>query len=342
MKIAILGASVSAQTITHNTGEVTGYAEVMRREHTGALGACVIKQFTYPGNRLSDGGLLRLEEVLNWGADICLIEPLIEDGRRGKNSLEVEKRHIYISLLEAGILPVTVLIPEPFGRSARNLPHYDQFIGISRQYGLPVIEVDVADVSDIEEKFSGVHTRLEGARIYARQIVDALLRLENPMQRATDALAEALKRGRPQLSIAPIPLLTDMPSQVKYLEITIVSRHPERLPIRLVQHQDIGKFSPVLDVVLSRHDQGQICSETISIWDEYCHYNRSSYVMLADAVLEEPGCYTLSLGVSSDHPAYSKCRHPVEEWPKHRYMVPKGPPVLISKLPVETSGVFGT
>ncbi|KGM89513.1 hypothetical protein rosmuc_00104 [Roseovarius mucosus DSM 17069] len=66
MKIAILGASVSAQTITHNTGEVTGYAEVMRREHTGALGTCVIKQFTYPGNRLSDGGLLRLSFGSGW------------------------------------------------------------------------------------------------------------------------------------------------------------------------------------------------------------------------------------------------------------------------------------
>lgn len=64
MKIAVFGASVSHQTKNHTTGAITGYAEALRRDHAAALGAAEIRQITYAGNRLSDGGLLRLADVV--------------------------------------------------------------------------------------------------------------------------------------------------------------------------------------------------------------------------------------------------------------------------------------
>lgn len=329
MKIAIFGASVSHQTVNYATGEVTGYAEVLRREHAAELGVTEIRQITYPGNRLSDGGLVRLADVVAWKPDICLFEPLIEDGSRGKISLEAEKRYAYGALLEAGILPVTLLLPDPLRHPARALPHYDQFIGISRQYGLPVIEIDISGAADPESKFNGVHTRLEGARLYARQIVAGLQSLGDPRRLAAEALERASDGGRPEMMVTPLCLAPNAPKRIKKLELSLASHHSVPVTIRVVQPQNIGMFSPIIDLVLMR-DGGQICSETLSVWDAFCHYTRFSYVMLANSVLEQPGHYILSLQVSELLPDYAICRRPVEDWPAVRYLEPTNAPVLIT------------
>ena len=54
MKLAIFGASVSAQGLNHATKEVTGYAEVLRRDYAARLGLSEVRQITYAGNRASD------------------------------------------------------------------------------------------------------------------------------------------------------------------------------------------------------------------------------------------------------------------------------------------------
>ncbi len=334
MKIAIFGASVSAQSFNHATGEVTGYAEVLRREHAAELGAQDIRQITYPGNRMSDGGLVRLADVVAWRPDICVLEPLVEDGRRGKHVLEVEKRHIYVTLLEAGILPVTLLLPEPLRRPARDLPHYNQYVGISRQYGLPVIEVDVAHVPDPETKFNGVHTLHEGARVYARQIVDVLKTLGNPRQQADDALMRALGMGRPKLCITTLQAPPNAPKQLSKIALTLVSENPDPMPFRLIQHQHIGPFSPVVNLSLMRGAAEAIWHDTLSIWDEYCHYRRPSYVMLADSALQGAGAYSLSVALADVLPDYALCRKPVAEWPQHRHMEPAGDLVIVSAQPI--------
>lgn len=334
MKLAVFGASVSHQTINHITGEVTGYVEVLRREYSARLGVSEIRQITYPGNRLSDGGLVRLANVVAWRPDICLIEPLIEDTRRGTNSLEIEKRYVYVTLLESGILPVTVLLPEPLNRPACELPHYDQFIGISRQYGLPVIEVSVVGLSGLEMKFKGVHTKLEGAQIYAQQIAEALRYLSNPCCLVARALERIPKHVRPKLTIAPLHLPLNSPKQIKKIEVSLTSNHPEPVFIRLVQQQNIGIFSPVLDLVMIHEGYGQIWSDTLSIWDTYCHYSRLSYVMLANTILEKRGNYNLLIKISKIRPDYSLCYNSVVDWPVEYHLEPTGALFLISNKTV--------
>ncbi len=337
MKIAVFGASVSHQTTNHATGEVTGYAECLRREHAAALGATAIRQITYPGSRLSDGGLLRLADVIAWKPDICLFEPLIEDSRRGANSVTAEKRYVYLSLLEAGILPVTLLLPAPFGKPASQIPHYDQFIALTKQYGLPVIEVTLDGVDARETKFKGVHTLLEGARIYARQIADALQGLPDPQSVVKTALARALASGRPTLTLSHLQPPTGTGGTITSMALKVVSEYPGPVRIRLVQPQSIGTFSPVMDVTLTQDGGTPIVMQKLSVWDEFCHYTRRSYVMLTDTVLKGPGRFSLTLKVSDTPPDYSQCREAVADWPTARYLEPTGGPVLISERPVIAS-----
>lgn len=337
MKLAIFGASVSDQTVHHKTGEVTGYPEVLRREYAQALGVTEIRQITYPGNRLSDGGLVRLADVLDWRPDICLFEPLIEDTSRGRNSLEVENRYIYLSLLEAGILPVTLLLPEPFGRQACEIPHYSQYMGICRQYALPVIVVTLDGVPDLESKFTGVHTRLAGARIYAEQIVRELQGFEDPRQsQVTVALDKALAHGRPQLAVAAIPGADNPAKRIWGMRVEIEVTTPEPRPVRLVQRQNIGDFSPVLDVTVTRPGGMSDMTEQVSVWNPYCHYTHKSYVMLANLRLASVGRHTTRIAVSATRPDYSSCRRPHIVWPMKQYLDPIDAPVLISSRPIDS------
>ncbi len=336
MKIGVLGASVSHQTIHHVTKEITGYVEVLRRNFAEQLGVTEIRQFTYEGNRLSDGGLIRLEEVVAYQPDICLFEPLIEDGSRGKNSLLVEKRYVYMSLLEANILPVTLLLPEPFGRPACNIPHYNQFIAISRQYGLPIIEVDIAGLSDLEAKFRCVHTRFEGAMFYAQEIIKGLQCLTDPHRLAAEALVRALEWDRPEVVVSPLPLPSNPAKRITKMKISLRSDSPDPIPFRLVQRQNIGVFSPVLNLMLMRGNE-PVWSESLSVWDPFCHHTRLSYVLLADTVLKQKGDYVLQLQLSKKIPDYSLCRRSRANWPEKLYLEPTAAPVLISYKPISAS-----
>lgn len=100
MKLAFIGASVTAQGTHHQSGEITGYREILSKKIIENLAFDTIRSFTHSGNRMSDGGLINLIEIINFKPDICIIEPLIEDKSRGDKVLIEEIYFFYEALLE--------------------------------------------------------------------------------------------------------------------------------------------------------------------------------------------------------------------------------------------------
>jgi hypothetical protein len=133
-----------------------------------------------------------------------------------------------------------------------------------------------------------------------------------------------------------MPLPPNPPKRIRMIEIGLVSHDPAPLSVRIVQPQNIGTFSPVVELVLKREGGGeQVWSDTLSVWDPYCHYPRFSYVTLASLELQKAGSYILTLRISDALPDYSRSRRPIADWPAVRYLEPTGAPVLITSKPIE-------
>ncbi len=307
MKIAVFGASVSAQARNHKTGEITGYSEVLREDYSAALGASEIRRITYPGNRLSDGGMVRLAHLRRFQPDICIFEPLIEDGTRGVRSTAAEIRYVYLEMLRAGILPVTVLLPDLTRGPAASLPNYPIYRGICKAYGLPALEIDLAGVPDLEAKFDRMHTKLPGARFYAGQIADFLQTLGDRPALIAKALEQAEAQTQHEINVQQLALPSGASGRLMGLRVELETDSSEPVPFRLVQHQRLGPFSPVLECYFSQEDMAY----QLPVWDPFCHFERDSYVMLSAQELAPGQSHHLSLDVSDTLPDYASCRREV-------------------------------
>ena len=224
MKLAIFGASVSAQGLNHATKEVTGYAEVLRRDYAARLGLSEVRQITYAGNRASDAGLIRLEQVVSYAPKVCLFEPLIEDMNRGTQASDAEIEYIYRRLLNAGILPVTLMLPNPVRRVPDARPEYPRYKAVCDKLGLPVIRIDLTGVEGIEDKFNGPHTRKAGAEIYAAQIAGELAALGDPAAcLARLSVPSGFGQG---VQVQQLPPPDPAPEKFTGLTLTLISDGP--------------------------------------------------------------------------------------------------------------------
>ena len=104
------------------------------------MGASELVQTTYAGNRASDGGLIRVRDVVARKPDACIFEPLVEDPNRGSNASRAEILHVYSSLADAGILPIALFLPDPVHRSPKIWPAYPMHREICDEAGIPVEE----------------------------------------------------------------------------------------------------------------------------------------------------------------------------------------------------------
>jgi hypothetical protein len=333
MKVAVFGASVSAQTVRHGTDEITGYCEVLRRRWLKAIGATSLTQICYPGSRLSDGGLYRVADLIEHAPDLCLFEPLIEDGSRGRTVTAGEAEFVYRSMLRNRILPVALFLPNPAVRTPRKWGTYPLHKRICNAIGLPCIEVDLGTSGDITGRFNGVHTHLSGAELYADEIVRGLQAIGDHRSLAEQAFAAAAKLQPPLYET-----LVETPARKTVSTVTL-RLHPRTagtFRYRAVQPHQIGPFSPVVAVQANgASSQGDLLR---SVWDPYCSYERRTYLVLDDRSVTESGvACTVTISISSADPDYAKVRQPVERWPMahERSLRPVGPIKVFSTLPVD-------
>ncbi|MEP6501924.1 MAG: hypothetical protein ABJD97_01230 [Betaproteobacteria bacterium] len=333
MKVAVLGASVSAQTVRHDTGEVAGYCEVLRRQWLGAIGAASLTQICYAGSRLSDGGLYRVGHVIGHQPDICIVEPLVEDNRRGRATTRDEAVFVYRSLLRRRILPVVLFLPDPAKRTPRKWANFELHQDLCQVLGLPCIEVDLSAAGDLDGMFVGLHTRLGGAELYAREIVNGLQAIgDRPaiIEKALQAAAE-MRLGLHETTVA-----TPERARVSTIALSVRPRTPGEFGYRVVQAQQVGPFSPKIAVDASGPPtQGEALR---SVWDPYCHFERRAWPVLDDRHVGAPGlARTVTITLSPFDPDYATSLRAVASWPGvvDRSLRPAGPIKVFSTVPVD-------
>jgi hypothetical protein len=332
----ILGASLSAQSIRHDTGEFVGYVEYLRHEHAEQIGTKkeLIKSYTYPGNRLSDGGIVKLSEILQEKPDICVLELLIEDGTRGRWATPPEIQWIYSRLIEQKILPFTFMVALPFGRKIDEIPVTKTIREICQKYELPIFEAKIDEIIASGAEFNGVHTLTHSGRLLAEQLANALKDINlNQMKKKIQSL------NIPTADIYLEKIEAPCCSELHRLSLTIAPKKLIPYQLRLIQRQEIGQHSPVIYSKICAQEQFEIERQEISIWDPYCHYTRLSFVTLVRDSVLLTGPVRIEIEISQTDPQYQRCRRSVNSWPsfESRFLKPKGALFLVSNQSVNCS-----
>jgi hypothetical protein len=322
-KIAFLGASVTAQKFAHQSGELTGYVEAFREHHATNLGFSEVLTHAWPGNRLGDAGFVCIHQMLAEKPDVAVIEPMVEDRSRG---LDFNERHIHFffqSCINAGVLPIALALPKPRGVDPFGHHDYEILKNYCDSRKLSVIPVVLPPGMDKETFYRDmVHTNRAGAEFYA--------------QAFADALPGILARGWGDIDVVsrePVYEITEIPSRATgdFQSICIRNLKPEasKGPILILQKQKIGIFSPIITVTIEWLSGG-FSTYDQSIWDPYCHYERLSYVKIAEA--DRGDFAKIRVSVSDDSPKYETCRGDFDftECKHHRFMRPVGSFWLIS------------
>lgn len=94
-------------------------------------------------------------------------------------------------------------------------------------------------------------------------------------------------------------------NQAQNIEIYIQMACKEKADVLICQLHKIGPYSPVLKVsVLS--EQKELYNDKFSLWDEFCHYERYSYLDIKVPVW--PGSNIIKLSVTDETPRYERSR----------------------------------
>lgn len=332
--VIVFGASVSAQSFNHNTGELTGYVEALKSKSIAGYELNTIERRVYPGNRLSDGGLIRLSEVLALQPDVCFFEPMVEDRSRGGNVSDSELLFVYASLVHAGILPITILLPLPQQRHPSKNTLYRRVNQICRKFNLPTISVDLTDIENLESYISsGPHTNEAGAHLYADQIAAELRDLGDP-----DSLMKQVGR-LPSPHEVPVSVQAvsagRAPQTDGVISIGLTNNSEQEATVRLVQRQRIGPWSPVIKISSASMGSKEP-HRFVSIWDPYCHHERDSFVNLASVSVPKGQTLDVCISKTDKDPDYASCRREVDAWPpaQDRHLKPLGPLYVISNADV--------
>lgn len=305
MRIGFIGASVTAQRFRRTSGELTGYSEFLRLKLAEKFENASFYDFSYPGNRLSDAGLLKLNEVLNCKLDYLIVEPLVENNTLGVDSTEAEIRYFYQSLLVAGIKVVTLLLPSGENCIIKNR-YYELLRTINEEYNIPIIEIEVSN-KNVAGWFSGVHTTPEGAAAMGKII---LQKLEFYM--VYNFPVPFFDSSHQSVFIQRIPKTKD--NEILERSLTISARSSGSM--RVIQRSKIGPYSPVLEThVFNQIEQSNKVLYS-SVWDPYCHYERAAYVNIIPSNDVELGTTIYLIKISQNPPRYNSCRRSDIVWPK--------------------------
>jgi len=303
MKIGFIGASVTAQGFNHSTKELTGYREYLNQELKQVFKDFESLNFSYPGNRLSDAGLIKIDEIIKSSPDLLIIEPLVEDLTRGVTATEDEIYFFYSSFISRGIKVITLLMPHGNRSIVRN-NNYKKIAAINNALNIDTIEIDISKI-DVEGWFAGVHTTTKGVKPVGNMIKEQLLKI----LRSRSHLHPNKTRDKENVFVKRVQNSETLPKT-----ITISSQCGGKL--RLVQKGRIGPFSPILDISISQEISDKELALSQSIWDPYCHYERNSYMTLVPTHTVDAGHVDYKIKISHEEPNYEECRRDDVKWPE--------------------------
>jgi hypothetical protein len=298
--LSVLGASVSAQTVHHQTREPTGYVEFLRRNHLNTLGVDAIVQACYPGNRLSDGGMVLAASPDVQNSAFVLIEPNVEDPSRGRIATNEEVRDVIATACAGGARPIMLMLPDSGDRCPSDAPDHGRLTSIARRFGIPVINLRLPD--DFDDAYMRIepHTTPPGGKWYARRLAPRIA-----------AVIGDYDSGR--LTFDPAALVSHIrrataafPADRRYRRLSLSCTGTPGKPVTIIQLQTIGPHSPVIDIQTSHGTQ------SVSLWDPFCHFVRQSYVTLYSGPRPPDG--RIDITCTAADPDYATCRRDGQVW----------------------------
>lgn len=317
IKIAFMGASVTAQAYSHSDHRLTGYVEAFQQIAKNVFGESYEqKAFAYPGNRFGDAGLLRIHEVIAYKPTICILEPLIEDTTRGIPPSEKAVQYIYACLLRNNILPVTLCLPTLSIRNPRALTSFSLFERVASMLSLEsaLVEIDMPQGAADAMFRDDYHTNPIGAYYYASVLISYVKNLFDAKGKISGILSKA--KANPKVSENLISIssasLHILPFNYRSIRLRCSRKHnPDATSCRvdtisLIQEQTIGPHSPVIETRLRTPFEEVV--QKRSVWDPYCHYSRKSYVLLLDRAAAQHSHFCVDIVVSDEIPDYSTSR----------------------------------
>jgi hypothetical protein len=299
--LSVLGASVSAQTVHHRTGAPTGYVEHLRQKHLDTLGVDAIVQACYPGNRLSDGGMVLAGTHAIQNSDFVLIEPNVEDRSRGRDATNEEVRTVIATACAKGAKPIMLMLPDSGVHRPAASPVHGRLTAIATRFGIPVINLRLPDSFDDASMRIQPHTTVRGGAWYARRLAPRIA-----------AVIQDYDSGR--LTFDPTALVTQIraatatfPPDRIYRRLSLSCTGTPGKPVTIIQLQTIGPHSPVIDI------QTSLGRQSVSLWDPYCHFVRQSYVTLYSGPRPSDG--RIDITCTATDPDYAICRRDEQVWP---------------------------
>lgn len=299
--LSVLGASVSAQTVNHVTKEPTGYVAHLRHRHLAALGVDAIVQACYPGNRLSDGGMVLAASPAVQNSAFVLIEPNVEDRNRGRDATDDEVRAVIATACAGGAKPIMLMLPDIGRRHPAASPDHARLSAIAKGAGIPILDHRLPEDFDDARMRNGPHTTAVGGAWYAQWLaprIAAVIRDYDSGRLRFDpgTLVHSIRRAT-----------AEFPADRQFRRLALHCSGTSGERVTILQYQTIGPHSPVIDITTS------LGRQSISVWDPYCHYDRDSYVTLYSGPLPPDG--RIEITCSATDPDYAACRREGTTWP---------------------------
>lgn len=297
MRYLFFGASVTEQTASHSTGEITGYVTCLETDYTYSLdrisaGSCSIH----------DAGILLLDDVISKSPDVCFLEWC--------TSLKIDRdlnvvTYICKSLASHGIAPVPLILPRS-DRANRDTELAGDLIRVCRTLGCPTLDLSgsLVEAATSEILRDVVHTTLDGAKFYANRI-SAFIESEEfviPSKQELVILSDRLP-SQP-INISTVEGRNREPLNITARRLRLrLSRPKSSKPDEVVKASifadvRVGPWTGKVSTVYGSHFE-----EQVDMFDRWCFRERQCLKKLTPEILFEESTLDLHLVVSEQRPS---------------------------------------
>lgn len=286
LKVALLGASLTQQYISHKTKEPTGYSyfldDLLKSLYQKNY---ELKKFAYPGSRFELGAWLHYEAILDFNPDLLLLEISIEDcsqrisiGQRQRDYV-----HFFQGLMKRKILIGCLLLDHELSDPMLN----NLILDICDHMKIPVQLVHQKDVETEDSRFEGVHTNSESAQLLFnawKPFILNMLKLAHSTISWSDRCFHLSDRlGPPRLQYSHAKSFCSFEESVSVTSLradfTFDASEAESVSFAVALLSLIGPHSSNLDATADGCDLKDNISK-VSLFDKHCYYVRPAIKLL--------------------------------------------------------------
>jgi hypothetical protein len=305
MLVFAFGASITAQSVHHSSGEPTGYVRYLSDILDKQISNVEVRSLAAGSSHFDGAGYVLLDEVINQKPDFLILD---------WHSTGLTKFDDFLwasairKIRDAAITTLIIIFPLNevicLGNERPNVSQARGAVGDGIHLLNLYQEVGFSIFPDLHLR-DGIHTNAAGGKLYAQLIASAIAQI------LSDPSCLLQEKG---LSVPLVSL--DEPVSVDccllsndFMNFSVLDMLIERCSgwqggISVIAESIVGPFSPVVDI--SFNDKIAIQS----IWDPWCYYPRSNFTNLVRLpCFSKPAdiLYNITVTTSDKSPEYSQC-----------------------------------